>query len=183
MKIIIDKNFTLEQKRVIENCLELAKNKYDIQDKINVIEIINCGRLKTSGGNALTNRTQKYGKIKMNKRLFRTTVGINEFKNTFSHELSHIVANFLKGRQCGHNRYWQSVHKSLEGNGKRCHDYDVNHLKPKRKTYTYTCGCNTFELSSVRHNKILKGAKYSCKKCKQTIFRQFSHSVIIEKFL
>ncbi len=33
------------------------------------------------------------------------------------------------------------------------------------KKHSYTCGCHEFHLSTQRHNKILRGATYTCKKC------------------
>lgn len=45
--------------------------------------------------------------------------------------------------------------------------------KPKArrnlKRFIYTCGCNSFEFSSQRHNKIMREERsYRCKKCKNT---------------
>ncbi len=31
--------------------------------------------------------------------------------------------------------------------------------------HSYTCGCQEFQLSTQRHNKILRGATYTCRKC------------------
>lgn len=33
------------------------------------------------------------------------------------------------------------------------------------KKHSYTCGCQDFQLSTQRHNKILRGASYCCKRC------------------
>ena len=169
MKITIDNSFTLEQKQVINDCLLNAKSKVDLSDKLLTLEIKNSGRLKTTAGNAQTNRNKKLGIIKMNKRLFSSTAGIKEFTNTFGHELAHILANVIKDKSCGHNYYWKYWHRELGGNAKVTHNYDVEHLRAKGKKFEYKCNCSTHKISTRRHNRILKGASYSCRNCKSTI--------------
>lgn len=165
MKKSICPSFTVEQISAIREIL----NRIDDAEFINSLTIKNSGKLKTSAGNATTNLMLKTGIIKMNKRLFETTCGIEEFKNTFSHELAHIVANLKHNIQCGHDYRWQNEHRKLGGDAKRCHTYEVNHLRPKRKTFTYKCACRKINLSAVRHNKILRGARFSCALCGETI--------------
>lgn len=166
MITVIDDSFTLEQKSIIESNLKSALDSFKVNDKMIKLEINNSNRLKTTAGMATIKRSKKLGIISLNKKLFNTTAGIKEFENTFTHELAHIIANFLTGRQCGHDSYWKSIHKKLGGNGKRCHDYEVEHLKPKIKRHRYTCRCiKDHNISTRKHNKILKGAKYRCVKC------------------
>ena len=165
MKILIDKNFTIAQRNVIDKYLHDAKTKLNLDGKIIKLEIKNSGRLKTSAGNATTSLNNKYGIIKMNKRLFNSTAGLKEFENTFSHELAHILANILNNAHCGHDSRWKNMHKLLGGNAKITHNYKVDHLRPVKREYDYKCNCRTFKLTSRRHNRILRGASYSCRLC------------------
>ena len=61
MKILIDKDFTIAQRNVIDKCLHDAKTKLNLDGKIIKLEIKNSGRLKTSAGNATTSLNKKYG--------------------------------------------------------------------------------------------------------------------------
>ena len=171
MKITIDRSFNYEQRKIIQKCLDDVKSKLVIGDNLTLLEIKNSGRLKTTAGNARTVRNKKLGIIKMNKRLFSSTAGLTEFNNTFTHELAHILVNFIEGVNCSHNHKWKAMHKLLGGNAKTTHNYEVDHLRPKKNTYAYKCGCAAHKLSAVRHNKILRGASFSCKRCKVKIKR------------
>jgi SprT protein len=171
MRIKIDDSFTIEQKNIIYSCLKDYKNKIDLGDKLLYLEIKNSGRLKTTAGNARTLFSKKAGIVKMNKRLFSSTAGIKEFTNTFTHELAHIIANFKEGKACGHNIQWKSLHRLLGGNAKTTHNYCVDHLKPVTKRFEYKCGCSIHRITKARHNKILRGSRFSCNSCKVYIKR------------
>lgn len=171
MQITIDRSFNYGQRKIIQNSLDAAKNRLNIIPQLTVLEIKNSGRLKTTAGNAHTNRGKKLGIIKMNKRLFSSTAGLTEFNNTFTHELAHILVNFIEGKCQGHNHKWKAMHKLLGGNAKTTHSYDVSHLRPKRTTFAYKCNCATHKLSTLRHNKILRGSIFSCRSCKVDIKR------------
>ena len=86
---------------------------------------------------------------------------------TVGHELAHIVAYQLYGKEIKpHGREWKMVMRMFGQEPSRCHSFDVSNVST-RKTHTYECGCRTFQLTSVRHNKIIKGkSSYTCNKCK-----------------
>ena len=42
------------------------------------------------------------------------------------------------------------------------HQFDVKRVA---RTFHYVCDCDTYALSTRRHNNILKGAQYKCRKC------------------
>jgi SprT protein len=89
---------------------------------------------------------------------------------TVGHELAHIVAYQLYGKEIKpHGREWKMVMKMFGQEPSRCHSFDVSNVST-RKTHTYECGCRTFQLTSVRHNKIIKGkSSYTCNRCKGTL--------------
>ncbi|BBA65193.1 SprT-like protein [Xanthomonas phage XacN1] len=47
-----------------------------------------------------------------------------EFRNTVSHEIAHMVDYALRGRS-GHDRIWKAIHRSLGGTGTRCSQYGI----------------------------------------------------------
>lgn len=172
MMIIVNQaSFTTPQKDIINDVLTLSQSKWGSSNLLpTVLEIKANYRLRTTAGKAHTNRKENRAIIEMNYRLFNSTGTLENFENTFKHELAHIYANFLYGVNCNHNKKWQGIFKQLGGNGERCHTMEVNHLRPKVKRYSYACGCTTHRLSKTRHNRIInKNAKYSCKLCGESL--------------
>ncbi|MCW8944600.1 MAG: hypothetical protein OQL27_07480, partial [Sedimenticola sp.] len=52
----------------------------------------------------------------------------------------------------------------------RCHSYDVSRSSRRSlKRFSYQCECRTHELTSIRHNRVLKGLRYHCVNCKQPL--------------
>lgn len=96
--------------------------------------------------------------------------------DTAIHELSHLVAHqvYRLGRGIritAHGEEWKRVMRSLGVTPSRCHSFDTSETKQKKTTvrYQYKCSCQTFMVSSVRHNKMQRGFTYRCKRCNQTI--------------
>ena len=161
MKIDVCMSFTPAQKAIMAEVLQGIYH-----EDLRMIEVINNGRMRSTAGTATLNRIAEVGTINMNKRLFLTTGTNDDFRNTFTHELAHILANVKHKANCGHDYRWKREHKALGGSGKRCHDMEVNHLKAKRKKFKYKCDCNTYEVGIRRHNKMRSGIHYRCKLCK-----------------
>lgn len=142
----------------------------NLENRLKRVEVIANGRMKTTAGRATTNRNIDLGTINMNKRLFSTTGTLEDFKNTFLHELAHIFANFMHGANCGHSPKWKDLFLSIGGNGERCHRIEVNHLRAKKKVFVYSCSCDTHHVGIRMHNRILKNqSRFKCKSCKEVI--------------
>jgi predicted SprT family Zn-dependent metalloprotease len=61
----------------------------------------------------------------------------DEFRNTVSHEIAHMVDFAMRGRSA-HDRIWKVIHRSLGGNGARCSAYTGNHIRIRAKNeYLY----------------------------------------------
>jgi SprT protein len=91
--------------------------------------------------------------------------------DTVVHEFCHVIqhANFPHSRS--HGAEWQRLMIACGVNPTRTHNMDTSNAarltgKTKRK-FQYGCDCSSdLILSSVRHNKIVRGrAEFSCKKC------------------
>ena len=91
---------------------------------------------------------------------------INE---TIPHEVAHYVTDVLYGlgKIRPHGDEWKSVMQLFGVSAKRTANYDLTGL-PRRqyRTFVYHCGCQDYELTSRRHNKILRGqGHYLCRDC------------------
>ena len=94
-------------------------------------------------------------------------------EQTIGHEYAHLVAWKYFGRAVigkPHGRHWKAIMRSLGLEPKRCHNYET---KAARRTRTHSCECSRcgkrFELSTIRFNRILRGTRYLCPKCKGRI--------------
>ena len=88
---------------------------------------------------------------------------------TIPHEVAHYVTDILYGLRSikPHGAEWKSVMQVFGVAANRTANYDLSGL-PVRKfqTFVYHCGCQNYELTSRRHNKILNGSgHYMCRDC------------------
>lgn len=126
-------------------------------------------RMRSNGGTASVRGGVGY--ISLNYRLHRDN-GWTKLKQTYLHELAHVVQRLKYGSKVkSHGVEWQRIMRQLGANPERCHDMDVSAYKQKRKRISYKCGCQVHQLTTIRHNKILRGAGYTCKSCKQKLVR------------
>lgn len=93
----------------------------------------------------------------------------DNFNETIPHEVAHYVTDILYGLRNikPHGAEWKSVMQDFGVAANRTANYDLSGL-PVRKfqTFVYHCGCQNYELTSRRHNKILKGSgHYMCRDC------------------
>lgn len=84
------------------------------------------------------------------------------------HELAHLLIYQQYGKVAPHGVLWQQMMVKIFGiAAKRTHQLDV--AKVQGKTYSYRCGCQKHELTIRRHNKILQGAQYRCRRCGEAL--------------
>lgn len=80
--------------------------------------------------------------------------------NTITHEIAHAIA----GHSAGHSYQWQSIHKSLGGNGKRCSEVSVT----EGAKYIQSCVNGCWEQPKFRKPRV-DMSRYHCRKCKGKI--------------
>ena len=107
---------------------------------------------------------------------------LNEYKSLYikeivQHEFAHaVIINLFPRGMNGHKKVrthgkeFKAVCSHFGIDGKATNDKfnDSTTLKKshKQKRYTYYCQCGECELSTTRHNRIVKGtAKYRCHNC------------------
>ena len=93
----------------------------------------------------------------------------DNFKETIPHEVAHYVTDMLYGLKKirPHGNEWKSVMQVFGVAANRTADYDLTGLPVRNfQTYIYHCGCQNYELTSRRHNKIVRGTgHYMCRDC------------------
>ncbi|MGB0893322.1 MAG: SprT family zinc-dependent metalloprotease [Parashewanella sp.] len=85
------------------------------------------------------------------------------------HEICHLLCHLLYGKVRPHGKEWQALMLGLfQVQPKTTHNFPVT--TRNRQQFTYYCHCGLVQLSSIRHNKIIRNeASYRCKKCYQVL--------------
>ncbi len=86
---------------------------------------------------------------------------------TVPHEVAHVIAYLHFGpRIRPHGPEWRSVMAFFGADSSRCHGYDTGRARLRRLSrYLYRCDCREHQLTSIRHNRILRGQRYHCRIC------------------
>jgi len=97
--------------------------------------------------------------------------------NTVAHEVAHYVVYSRWGarRVKPHGREWQQVMSLFQLKAEVTSQYDLSQLPVRRqKRYEYVCGCRSHQLSTTRHNRLLRQQTvYYCRQCGQSLTRIF----------
>lgn len=103
--------------------------------------------------------------IILNRRLLSDNP--HHIEQTFVHELAHIVSYSLYGNDgLGHGANWQGIMRKFGYEAIRCHNLDTSKYKRRHAIKGQArCQCKTHNLKAIRYNKIMRGAKYSCRLC------------------
>lgn len=94
---------------------------------------------------------------------------------TVPHEVAHYVCHLLYGkgrkRPKPHGREWKSIMSEFGIAANATCKLDISDLPQKRlKRFSYECSCNNHQLTSIRHNRIVRGlSSYMCPKCKSPL--------------
>lgn len=151
----------------VKETVELAHKEFpNLQMSMPDVEFFYRG---TKGGSA--NYVEH--KIKLNAVL--AAENGDKFLRTVKHEVAHLVAFKLYGRQAwGHGHHFKHVFVKLGGDGKRCHNYDVTNVKQKytKRRHEHTCSCQNkfFWVSKQKHKQIMTNTKrWFCLTCKSTL--------------
>lgn len=108
----------------------------------------------------------KENTIRLNRKLFEHNE--DYFLNqVIPHELAHLlVGQIFPFKVKPHGLEWQHIMVSIfKRPAEVTHKLDTSVLGIK--TYQYFCDCQTMELSSIRHNKVINNKQsYKCRRCK-----------------
>ncbi len=106
--------------------------------------------------------------IRYNPYIFARYFADN-LQHTTAHEVAHYVTDMLYGlcQIRPHGSEWKSVMALFGVPAERTASYDLQGLPQRQyQMFLYRCGCRQYELTSRRHNKVLRGqGHYSCRDC------------------
>jgi SprT protein len=106
-------------------------------------------------------------RIKFNPILLQQNVE-DFILQTVPHEIAHLINHALHGRFVKpHGREWKKIMTTLGLEPLRCHNYATQPViirRPQRR-HVYYCACRTHWVTQIIHNRMRKGASYSCQRC------------------
>ena len=89
---------------------------------------------------------------------------------TVPHEVAHYIVHELYGlaRVKPHGEEWQALMAHFGANSEVTFKLDLEGVPQRRqRTHPYRCACREHEVSTTRHNRILKGkGQYLCRYCR-----------------
>lgn len=173
-----------EYKRVIQDAHNEAMTKLQgltfgftrdqrVQSHLDSLNVDISGKLATCAGKVRIDRNNERSLVKMNYRLLK---GNNaEIRDTYLHELAHIIAEVGYAKRCGHNRHWKHVARTIGAKPERCHTIKTTHLKNKVKRHAFACKCRQWMLTTNRLNRYDRykastgRSPFTCPDCKTQV--------------
>ena len=110
--------------------------------------------------------------IRYNPHIFSKYFADN-YATTIPHEVAHYITDRLYGLNNikPHGQEWKAVMHAFDADASVTANYDLSGIPLKQqKLFSYQCDCREHQLTSLRHNKIVKRRyQYYCKSCKQVL--------------
>lgn len=89
-------------------------------------------------------------------------------QHVIPHEVAHIVVWQCFGKVKPHGKEWQTVMSDVfRATPTVTHNMQSSLLRDT--SVTYRCDCGDVGLSLRRHNKVLRGQQYQCRRCNQIL--------------
>lgn len=94
-------------------------------------------------------------------------------EQTVPHETAHLVTYHIHGNRVrAHGPEWAAIMALFGAEARRCHHFDSEDLRTRTlRRFSYVCRCGPVELTSIRHNRILNGQVYHCRRCGDALTR------------
>ncbi|RDV26208.1 SprT family zinc-dependent metalloprotease [Alteromonas aestuariivivens] len=90
------------------------------------------------------------------------------FNEVIPHEVSHLLAYQLYGRVKPHGAEWKYLMLNVFNvPPQTTHNFDLSSLE--LKSFHYSCNCGVLSLGVRRHNNILRGQQYKCRRCQAVL--------------
>ncbi len=87
--------------------------------------------------------------------------------DTVPHEVAHYVTRMLYPTAKGHGREWKRIARLLGATPKATGMYSLEGVEVRRqRRHAYVCDCQAHQLTTVRHHRAQKGARFVCRKCR-----------------
>lgn len=105
-------------------------------------------------------------------------------RDTVPHEVAHFIAHEVYHGRTGkpHGPRWQRVMGLFGADPGVTFDLDLEGVPQRRqRTHPYWCGCREHDVSTTRHNRIVRGAgHYYCRACEGELVYQPQHPLLLE---
>jgi len=89
--------------------------------------------------------------------------------DTVPHEVAHYIMHEVYGmrRVRPHGEQWRTLMRCFGASEEVTFNLDLAGIPQRsQRTHPYRCDCRTHEVSTTRHNRVLKGAgRYQCRYC------------------
>lgn len=89
--------------------------------------------------------------------------------DTVPHEVAHYIVHEVYGGRSvkPHGQQWQNLMARFGADAGVTFDLDLAGIPQRRqRTHSYRCACRSHEVSTTRHNRVIKGAgRYHCRNC------------------
>lgn len=111
--------------------------------------------------------TGKQRVIRYNPWIFAKYFAEN-LHDTVAHEVAHYVVHEVFGHRArAHGEEWCDLMVCFGANPSATFDLDLSGIPQRRQaTHPYRCHCQLHEVSTTRHNRILRGrGRYHCRYC------------------
>jgi SprT protein len=109
--------------------------------------------------------------IRFNPYIFAKYFSEN-LATTVPHEVAHYLVDVLYSMRSTqpHGKEWKSMMAIFGADASVTCNFDLAGLPTRHyQRFDYSCSCRTHELTRIRHNRVLKGTRYHCRRCKQEL--------------
>lgn len=109
--------------------------------------------------------------IRYNPYLFAKYFSDN-MTTTVPHEVAHYIVDVLYGMRntLPHGKEWKAIMAIFNADASVTCQFDLDGVPTKNyHRFNYSCLCRTHKLTRIRHNRVLKGMRYSCRSCKNEL--------------
>lgn len=103
--------------------------------------------------------------IQINPHLAKTPELLEEI---IVHEMCHLAVARRFPYARAHGQKWQKLMAQMGYVPKRCHEIPVEKRNAHRRWQAY-CPCQTHSITTVLYNRLRKGARYQCVKCRKLL--------------
>lgn len=150
----------------VEKYIKIANERFNVNLSVPPVEFTTRG--KCAG------KAYSIGKLQFNTVIAQNaTEAGQDFNNTVSHEVAHLVQFKLYPRSKPHGVEFKRIHRMLGGTGDTYHRYSVQGVTGLRKKYQWVCDCRTHEVGEVKNKRMMTGfelgIKFRCSGCKSVV--------------
>jgi SprT protein len=170
--MLVKDNIKKDLKEFTEMYIDIAREYYDMELPIIPIRYDLKGQCAGQFWNC-----PREGKYLRYNLVIATENWDDYLSQTVPHEVAHYVQRVRYGNHDSrgrrirpHGKEWKSIMVNcFQIKPERCHSYETENVRTL-KIFKYSCHCREWELTSIRHNKMVEGtANYHCKKCLGTL--------------